>query len=143
MPRVQAVCRSITSGRFKLDEVVLREASAGRVEATRFGRYNLPRDAASRSEGRRGRVTADVSWAALWAERVDRALCLKPGPTCQIGCQTVGFVRADAERAGMRVDPPPSFACAAGAMPLATAVAAPPDDPPGLYARFHGFFVGP
>src|SRR5215831_18602224 len=60
MPRVQAVCRSITSGRFKLDEVVLREASAGRVEATRFGRYNLPRDAASRSEGRRGRVTADT-----------------------------------------------------------------------------------
>src|SRR2546427_12892971 len=32
--------------------------------------------------------------------------------------------------AGMRVDPPPSVATASGAMPLATATAAPPLEPP-------------
>ena len=95
------MCRSITSGRFKLDDVVLREASAGRVEATRFGRYNLPRDAASRSEGRRGRVTADASWTARWAAlgRPRPLLEAQPDLPARIGCQTVGFARADVERA--------------------------------------------
>src|SRR5215469_9167137 len=32
--------------------------------------------------------------------------------------------------AGMRIDPPPSLACATGTMPLATAAADPPEDPP-------------
>jgi hypothetical protein len=32
--------------------------------------------------------------------------------------------------AGMRIDPPPSFACATGTMPVATAHAEPPLDPP-------------
>src|SRR4051812_205550 len=45
--------------------------------------------------------------------------------------------------AGMRIDPPPSLACAAGTMPAATAAAEPPLDPPGLCARFHGLRVGP
>ena len=95
------MCRSITSGRFKLDDVVLREASAGRVEATRFGRYNLPRDAASRSEGRRGRVTADANWTARWAAlgRPRPLLESRPDLPARIGCQTVGFARADVERA--------------------------------------------
>src|SRR5262249_58158165 len=31
---------------------------------------------------------------------------------------------------GMRMDPPPSLPCAAGTMPLATAAADPPEDPP-------------
>src|SRR3954463_12310238 len=34
-------------------------------------------------------------------------------------------------RAGMRIDPPPSLACATGTMPLAPAAAGPPEDPPG------------
>ena len=95
------MCRSITSGRFKLDDVALREASAGRVEATRFGRYNLPRDAASRSEGRRGRVTADASWTARWPARGRPRPLLEARPhlPARIGCQTVGLVRADVERA--------------------------------------------
>jgi hypothetical protein len=70
----------------------------------------------------------------------------QPSPTSgPIGVRArVGFSpKSPQHDAGMRIDPPPSFPCAAGTMPLATAGAAPPDDPPGLYARFHGFFVGP
>jgi hypothetical protein len=45
--------------------------------------------------------------------------------------------------AGMRIDPPPSLACATGTRPAATAAAAPPLEPPGLCAGFHGLRVGP
>src|SRR6476659_2656730 len=48
----------------------------------------------------------------------------------------------DAE-AGMRIEPPPSLACARGRMRAATAAAAPPEDPPEECARLHGFRVGP
>src|SRR5258705_13826798 len=48
----------------------------------------------------------------------------------------------DAE-AGIRIEPPPSLACARGRMRAATAAAAPPEDPPDECARFHGFRVGP
>src|SRR5690242_9584838 len=56
----------------------------------------------------------------------------------------VGFRpnRPQAE-AGMRIDPPPSLACATGRMRAATAAAAPPDEPPEECARFQGFLVGP
>jgi hypothetical protein len=43
----------------------------------------------------------------------------------------------------MRIDPPPSLAPAIGTIPAATAAAAPPDDPPGVCARFHGLRVTP
>src|SRR5215470_17688447 len=45
--------------------------------------------------------------------------------------------------AGMRIEPPPSLACAAGTMPDATAAAAPPLEPPALCSRLHGLRVGP
>src|SRR5690349_17867154 len=45
--------------------------------------------------------------------------------------------------AGIRIEPPPSLACAAGIMPAATAAAAPPDEPPLLCSRFHGLRVMP
>src|SRR5258708_9103163 len=45
--------------------------------------------------------------------------------------------------AGMRIEPPPSLACATGRMRAATAAAAPPDEPPGESARLHGLPVGP
>ena len=38
----------------------------------------------------------------------------------------------------MRIDPPPSFACASGTTPDATSAAEPPDEPPVLCARSHG-----
>lgn len=34
--------------------------------------------------------------------------------------------------AGIRIEPPPSDACASGTMPAATAAAAPPLEPPGV-----------
>ena len=43
----------------------------------------------------------------------------------------------------MRTDPPPSFAPAAGTMPAATAAPEPPDEPPGVWARFHGLRARP
>src|ERR1700682_708716 len=56
----------------------------------------------------------------------------------------VGFIpnRPQAE-AGIRIEPPPSLACATGRMRAATAAAAPPDEPPEECARFQGFRVGP
>ena len=45
--------------------------------------------------------------------------------------------------AGMRIEPPPSPACATGTMPLATAAAEPPLEPPELRVVSHGLRVGP
>ena len=45
--------------------------------------------------------------------------------------------------AGMRIEPPPSEAFAAGRMPAATAAAAPPEEPPAVCSRFHGLRVLP
>src|SRR5580658_320292 len=43
----------------------------------------------------------------------------------------------------MRIEPPPSLACATGTMPAATAAADPPDEPPGVRARSQGLWVAP
>ena len=45
--------------------------------------------------------------------------------------------------AGMRIEPPPSDAWATGTMPLATAAAAPPLEPPDVRSTLHGLRVGP
>src|SRR5918993_908020 len=45
--------------------------------------------------------------------------------------------------AGIRIEPPPSVACAIGTSPAATAAAAPPLDPPGVRSVFQGFRVAP
>src|SRR5262249_61149793 len=42
------------------------------------------------------------------------------------------------QEAGMRIAPPPSVAWAMGAMPAATAMPAPLDDPPGVRSGSHG-----
>src|SRR3981081_3318655 len=56
----------------------------------------------------------------------------------------VGFKPNTPEaEAGMRIEPPPSLACATGRIRAATAAAAPPDEPPEECARFQGFRVGP
>src|SRR4051794_41974707 len=44
--------------------------------------------------------------------------------------------------AGIRIDPPPSLAWATGTIPLATAAAEPPDDPPVEWPVFHGLRAG-
>ena len=43
---------------------------------------------------------------------------------------------------GIRIDPPPSLPCAAGASPAATAAAAPPLEPPADLVRSHGVRAG-
>src|SRR5919206_4917410 len=56
----------------------------------------------------------------------------------------VGFSPNNPQQlAGMRIEPPPSVACAIGSMRDATAAAAPPLDPPALNSGFHGLRVGP
>src|SRR6202040_218351 len=45
--------------------------------------------------------------------------------------------------AGIRIEPPPSVACATGRMPAETAAAAPPKEPPGEYSRFQGLWQEP
>src|SRR3954454_19864726 len=45
--------------------------------------------------------------------------------------------------AGIRLDPPKSVPCASGTIPLATAAAEPPDEPPGLRPCCQGLCVGP
>src|SRR6185437_2816043 len=45
--------------------------------------------------------------------------------------------------AGIRIEPPPSVACAMGTMPAATAPADPPEEPPVECARFQGLCAGP
>ena len=45
--------------------------------------------------------------------------------------------------AGIRIEPPPSPACATGTIPLATAAADPPLEPPALRVTSHGLRVGP
>src|SRR5271163_5269233 len=47
------------------------------------------------------------------------------------------------QEAGMRIEPPPSLPCASGAIPVATAAAAPPEDPPAVSERFQGLRVAP
>ena len=44
---------------------------------------------------------------------------------------------------GMRSEPPPSDPVASGTIPAAMAAALPPDEPPGVWSRFHGLRVGP
>src|SRR5436853_908753 len=45
--------------------------------------------------------------------------------------------------AGIRIDPPPSLACAAGTSPAATAAAEPPLEPPVERLVSHGLRLGP
>ena len=54
-----------------------------------------------------------------------------------------GFMPTSPQKpAGMRVEPPPSDAVAAGRSPAATAAADPPLDPPGVRSVFHGLRAG-
>jgi hypothetical protein len=76
----------------------------------------------------------------------DVAILPQPSPTSgPAGLRPrVGFrPNSPQAEAGMRIDPPPSLACAMGTMPAATAAAAPPEEPPGVRARFQGLRVSP
>src|SRR5437660_8978527 len=47
------------------------------------------------------------------------------------------------QAAGIRIEPPPSVACAMGSTPAAMAAAEPPLEPPALYSGFQGLRVAP
>src|SRR5262249_19353886 len=69
-----------------------------------------------------------------------------PSPTCgPMGTRArLGFRPTRPQHpAGMRIEPPPSLACAAGRMPADTAADAPPDEPPELRSRLQGLRVAP
>ena len=91
--------------------------------------------ASSRAAQSRTRAGDDVldAEAALVAQRADGDAAL---------ADVFSPTRPQNE-AGMRIEPPPSEAWAAGTSPAATAAAEPPDDPPGVRPRSHGLWVGP
>ena len=67
-----------------------------------------------------------------------------PAPSSVGTTSGPGFnVTSPQQAAGMRRDPMPSLPWAIGTNPAATAAALPPEEPPGVSARFHGFRVTP
>ena len=85
------------------------------------------RDRRSRRASRRCRARCARS-RARWRSRSRAAS--GPGPTGVRPRVGLSPNRPQHE-AGMRIEPPPSLACAIGTMPAATAAAAPPLEPPG------------
>ena len=72
-------------------------------------------------------------------ERLHAALAGKIGTRPNEGFKPNVPVNAD----GLRIDPPPSVPMWSGAIPAASAAPAPPDEPPGVRAGFHGLRVRP
>src|SRR5207249_2386238 len=96
-----------------------------------------------------GPATASSSAAVSRTERVTTCSATAPAhPSPASGPSDVrprvGFSPTRPQAlAGMRIEPPPSFACAAGTSPAATAAAAPPLEPPDERLGSQGFRVGP
>src|SRR5581483_662764 len=110
------------------------------------------------SQSRRSRGAAAQSRASGSAStesmRAASATLLAIGPMCatvpvgdggQNGTRPwVGLIpNTPVNALGMRIEPPPSVPSARAPMPEATAAAAPPDDPPGVFAGFQGLRVIP
>src|SRR5829696_615803 len=95
-----------------------------------------PTVASSRAaESRTDRVTACSTTSPLM---------LSPAPGPEEMRARVGFIpNRPQHEAGMRMEPPPSLACAIGTSPAATAAADPPLEPPADRSRSHGLWQGP
>ena len=101
--------------------------------------------AANRSPGA-GPETASRTAAASRTDRVSTCSTMLPSnPASPTGVRPRDGLRPTSpqDAAGMRIEPVPSFACATGTMPDATAAADPPLDPPAERVGFQGFRVGP
>jgi hypothetical protein len=120
------------------------------------------RPGSTRTSSRYGRATGGAKYgspgagpdtasssAALSRTLRDSACCtlmpLQPSPS--FGAEDtrarVGFIpNSPQHEAGIRIEPPPSVACAAGTIPDTTADAAPPEEPPAERVRSHGLGVG-
>ena len=90
-----------------------------------------------------GSWRASTSSAAAVSPTVRVSTPLMPNPststTALLTRPRVGFrPTRPLHDAGTRIDPPPSAACAMGAIPAATAMPEPPEDPPGVRSGFHG-----
>jgi len=113
--------------------------------------FDILAHATDSASGRRRRraqklvVSVEPSFAALWLiPRLGRFTAANPDIELVLDStnRLADFARGEAD-AGIRIDPPPSLACATGRMRAATAAAAPPDEPPDECSRFHGLRVGP
>ena len=111
-------------------------------------------DRRSRGHGTERRSASSGPWVTCRNSRAS-SIVLASGPWCEIrskrpGRPSMGIRPSPGLRpttphqaAGMRTEPPMSVPSARGTQPAATAAALPPDEPPGVRSRFHGFFVTP
>ena len=67
------------------------------------------------------------------------AVSLSSGSRPRVGLRPTRPLQA----AGMRIDPPPSLACAIGTTPAATNAPEPDEDAPAVWSGFHGLRTGP
>jgi hypothetical protein len=95
------------------------------------GRRGLPLVAQSRGRGRLLKILAALPQPSPASGPI--------GLRARVGLRP----KIPQQEAGMRIDPPPSLACAMGTMPAATAAAEPPLEPPGVCVRRQGLRVGP
>ncbi len=124
----------------------MRNEPGSAPTSSRYGR-----DGAGATNGSPGSGPAATSSSAAASRTVrvtanctlsGRAISPLPGPT-DTRPREVFRPTSPQHAAGMRIEPPPSLACAAGTIPLATAAAEPPLDPPEIRSVFHGLRVGP
>ena len=119
-------------------------ASCGRPAADP-ARGSVPTDNGSRMSGptqaespssRSSTLRARRPWVASMSQPRARAgAAIRPG---------VGRIETTSQKlAGVRTEPPKSVPCARGAIPVATATAEPPEEPPDVNAASNGLRVGP
>ena len=129
-----------------LAETAIRNGAAGGVWAAS---RNVPRGGATlyASPGAEPCITSSSS-ALSATVRASAPKVASPSQPSPSGCEEtrprVGFMPTSPQQAaGIRIEPPPSDAPAAGTRPAATAAAEPPDEPPGVRDRSHGLRVTP
>src|SRR5262249_4217741 len=112
-------------------------------QAARYSSVGARRDIGSRSSG------PASTWSSSAASRTVRAIgpMTEPPQKSVVGKRgtsplVVFRPKTPHQDAGVRIEPPPSEPCAIGPSPLATAAAAPPDEPPQVRSSFQGFRPG-
>ncbi len=112
-----------------------RDRQCGRLEANLVGRVNarhLPVEL---------HLVAHRTGHHPLGDDLDRHLFHRLDP--RAGPGRVSVRTSPQQEAGIRIDPPPSFAWLIGTTPAATSAAEPPDDPPTLWSRTPRVAGGP
>lgn len=114
-------------------------ASANDVEG-RAPSYGAP-ESGPMIASRRAALSRTVRDTTPWVTipNIISPVCGPDGPRPRLVLRPTRPLQA----AGMRTEPPPSLAPAAGTMPAATAAPEPPEEPPGVWPTFHGLRAGP